>query len=102
MTKITIYNVQRAVTPKVSKSQLWFLCSAHFLIVVNISVKFLENISNGFNVTAQTKIIIYNVQRTITPKGDKPQLRFLCSAPHFMVVNNSVTFCESVYNGFQV
>ena len=44
MTKITVYHVQKAVTPKVGKPQLWFLCSAHRL-VVNISVKFRENIS---------------------------------------------------------
>ena len=31
--------------------------------------------------------IIYFVRRTITPKVDKPQLRFLHSARHLMVVN---------------
>ena len=54
MTKITIYNVQRAITPKVGKPQLWFLCSAHGLMVVNISVKFCKNISNSFEVTGWT------------------------------------------------
>ena len=29
MTKITINHVQRAITLKVSKPQLWSLCSAH-------------------------------------------------------------------------
>ena len=47
-TKITIYKVQRAITPEVGKQNLLFLCSACCLIMVNISVKFLENISNGF------------------------------------------------------
>ena len=45
MTKITPYNVQRAITPNVGKSQLWFLCSASCLIVVNISEKFQKQIS---------------------------------------------------------
>ena len=48
MTTITIYNVQRAMTPKVGKPQLRFFCSARRLMAVNISVKFRTNISNGF------------------------------------------------------
>ena len=43
MTKITIYQVQSAVTTTVGKQQLWFLCSACRLIVVNISVTLREN-----------------------------------------------------------
>ena len=44
MTKITIYNIQRPLTPKEGKPSLWFLCFAHHLIVVNISGSF-EKIS---------------------------------------------------------
>ena len=40
MTKITINNVQRVIAPTLGKPQLWFLCSAHRLMTVNISVKF--------------------------------------------------------------
>ena len=65
MTGITIYNVQRAVTPKVGNPKLWFLCSAPYIIVIYICTKFKENISNGFKVT---EITIFNVQRAITPK----------------------------------
>ena len=54
MTKITIYNVQRAITSKVSKPQLRLLCSACGPMVVNISVKFSKNISNCFQVTERT------------------------------------------------
>ena len=56
MTKIPIYNVQRARAPKVGKAQLWFLCSAHYLMVVNISVMFHKNISNSFQITGQTQL----------------------------------------------
>ena len=42
VTQITIYHIQMAITPKVGKPQLLFLCSACCLMVVNISVKFLE------------------------------------------------------------
>ena len=50
----TTYTVQRAITAKVGKPQLWFLFSACCLMVLNISVKFCENISNGFQVTDRT------------------------------------------------
>ena len=46
MTEITIYNVQRAVTPKVDKQELWFLCSAHCPMIGYICVKLHEYILN--------------------------------------------------------
>ena len=39
-----MFNVQRAITPKVGKPELQFICSAHRLIMLYICVKFLENI----------------------------------------------------------
>ena len=56
MTKFTIHNVEMVTNPTVGKSQLLFLCSACRLIVVNISEKFRENISNGFQVTGRKRI----------------------------------------------
>ena len=43
-----IYYVQSAIIYKVSKPELWFLCSAHPIIVLYICMKFHENISNNF------------------------------------------------------
>ena len=54
MTGITIYNVKRAVSPKASNSELWFLCSADHIMVIYICIKFQENISNSFQVTEWT------------------------------------------------
>ena len=48
MTGITIYNVQRVVTPKAGNSELWFLCSACHIMVIYICINFQENISNSF------------------------------------------------------
>ena len=48
-TEITIYTIQRAITPKIGKPQLWFFFSAHHLMVLNISVKFHDNISGCFS-----------------------------------------------------
>ena len=55
MTRITIYNVQRAVTPKAGNSELWF-CSA-FALVIYICIKFQEYISNSFQVTERAHIL---------------------------------------------
>ena len=47
----TAINVQRAITPKVCNPELRYLCSARNRIMLNIRVKFHENISNGFEFT---------------------------------------------------
>ena len=57
MTGITIYNVQRVVTPKAGNLELWFLCSAHHIMMIYICIKFQENVSNSFQVTEQTHIL---------------------------------------------
>ena len=45
-----IINTQKAVTPKVGKPELWFICSARPLMVFKVCVKFHENMSSGFKV----------------------------------------------------
>ena len=49
-----IVNTQRAITPKVGKPELQFLCSAYRLMVFNICVKFHENMSSHFKVMEWT------------------------------------------------
>ena len=49
-----IVNTQRAITPKVGKPELWFMCSAHRLIMFNVCVKFQENMSSGFKLMKRT------------------------------------------------
>ena len=44
MVEMAIFNIQRAITLKVGKQELQFMCSACHLIEFNICVKFLENI----------------------------------------------------------
>ena len=43
-----IANTQRALTPKVGKPELRFMCSARRLMVFNICVKFHKNMSCCF------------------------------------------------------
>ena len=52
MVEMTMFNVQNAVTPKVGKPELPFMCSADHLIVLCICVKFGENISGSISYAA--------------------------------------------------
>ena len=96
-----IANTQRALTQKVGKSELRFMCSARRLMVFNVCVKFHENMSRGFKVMERTRNIV-NTQRAITPKVEKPELRFMCSARRLMVFNVCVKFHENMSRGFKV
>ena len=49
-----IVKTQRAITPKVGKPGLWFMCSARRLMVFNICVKFHKNMSSGFKLMKRT------------------------------------------------
>ena len=53
-----IVNTQTAITPKVRKPELWFLCSACGLMVFNVCVKFHENMSGGFKVMERTRKLL--------------------------------------------
>ena len=46
------------MTQKVGKSELWFLCPAHRLMVLNICVKFHENMSGDFKVMERTRKLL--------------------------------------------
>ena len=45
---------KRAITPKVGKPELRFLCSARRLMVFNVCVKFHEKVSSSFKVMERT------------------------------------------------
>ena len=57
-----IANTQRAITPKVGKPELQFMCSACGLMVLKVCVKFHENMSSSFKVMERT-------QKLLTHKG---------------------------------
>ena len=46
-----IANVQMGITQNIYIQELWFLRSAHCVILVNISMTFHKDILNGFQVT---------------------------------------------------
>ena len=43
------------ITSKMYRQELWFLCSAHWLMMLYISMKFHENILNGFRTKLPVK-----------------------------------------------
>ena len=53
-----IVNSQRAITPKVDKPELRFMCSARRLMVFKVCLKFHENISSGFKVKERTRKLL--------------------------------------------
>ena len=53
-----IVNTQRAITPKVGKPELRFMCSTRCLMVFNVCVKFHENMSSGFKVMERTRKLL--------------------------------------------
>ena len=64
MVEMAIFNIQRAITLKVGKQELRFMCSAcDRLMVFNICVKFHENMSSGFKVMVRTRKLLTHTQR---------------------------------------
>ena len=61
-------NTQSAITPKVGKLEVRFMCSARRLMVFNICVKFHENMSSGFKVIKRTR-------KWLTQKGNNSKSR---------------------------
>ena len=53
LVEMAMFNVQRAITPKVGKPELWFMCSACPLIELYIC----ENISDGIRVMERTRMM---------------------------------------------
>ena len=61
-----------AITPKVGKPELWFMFSAHRLMVFNICVKFHENMSSDFKVMERTgKLLTDTHTHTHTHRKDE-------------------------------
>ena len=58
MVEMAIFNIQRAITLKIRKQELRFMCSACHLMVFNISVKSHENMSSGFKVKERTQKLL--------------------------------------------
>ena len=58
-----IVNTQRAITPKVQKPELRFMCLARRLMVFNVCWKFYENMSSGFKVMERSRKLLTQRER---------------------------------------
>ena len=99
MLEMAMFNVQRAITPKVGKTELWFICSARRLKALYVCVKFCEKIMNvelWSGHEYMVEMTMFHVQRAITPKVDKPELRFVCSARRLTMLYIYVKFRENI------
>ena len=76
------------------------MCS-RCLMMLNVCVKFHENMSSGLKVIEQTPKNV-NTQRAKSPKVGKPELWFICSARRLMVFNVCVKFHENMSRGLKV
>ena len=57
-----IVNTHRAITSKVGKPELQFMCSACRLMVFNVCGKFHENMSSGFKVMERARKLTHKGQ----------------------------------------
>ena len=89
MVEMAMFNVQKAITPKVSKP---VVCKS--LIVLYICVKFYENTEWTQVHSRNGYFQIYYVQRAAAPKEVNQSYRFLCSACCLMVLY----ICEKFHN----
>ena len=95
-TKFKYENKQRAITQKLSKQELWFLCTAPALDEIYPPSKFHNHSKYSFGYMLRTKFKYENKQRAITQKLSKKELWFLCTAlrldgiyPHMKFHNRS-------------
>ena len=94
-----IYYVQKVVTRKINQS--YGSCVLHILSWCFTVVRNFKKISNTvFNLQSGHKFVVelvFNVQRAMTPKLLKLELRYMCSARRLM----ELLICGKV-NGFQL
>ena len=67
---------------------LWFLRSAHRLMLININMKFLEDILNRFQVTDEQS------SKENNSKSKMQELWFLHSAPCLMLIDTDISFVK--------
>ena len=80
LTKFKYENKQRAITKKLSKQELWFMCTALPLDEIYPPTEFHNHSQYSFGDMLRTKFKYENKQRAITQKLSKRELWFLCTA----------------------
>ena len=65
---MTIVKFQRGITTKLYRKELRFLCSALRLMMLYISMKFQDNILNGFQLREDTKLLFSHFKGELLQK----------------------------------
>ena len=91
-TKFKYENKQRAITQKLSRQELRFMCTALPLDGIYPPTKFHNLSKYSFGDMLQTKIKYENKQRAITKKLSKQELRFMCTALHLDMIYSPMKF----------
>ena len=98
---VLIFNVQRAITLKVGKPELWFTCSASRLLVCYIYVKFCENMERTRVHSKKMAIFnIYYVQRAAKNRLTRITFFFLFCTCCLMVGYICEKFHDNISNAF--
>ena len=97
-----MFNVQRAITPKVGNSELRFICSTRRLIILYICMKFRENITKCIRVMERTRVYGRNGYVHSSKGNSSVSRQTMCSAHRLMVIYRGVKFRENISNGFRV
>ena len=74
------YKKKRAITQKISKQELRFICTVLPLDKIYPPTKFHNHSKYSFRDMHQTKLYYESKQRAITQKISKQELRFMCTA----------------------
>ena len=106
MTWTFIDNVQRAVTPKASNSELFFLCFTNCIMVIYICIKFQENTVDSFKVTDWTQIYYRNhyfqSSKDHNSKTRLTRVRVLVFCTSSYDAFTCVKFHKNIWNDFQL
>ena len=91
-TKFKYENKQRAITYKISKQELQFMCIALPLDEIYIPTKIHNHNMYSFGDLHRTKFKYENKQRAITQKLSKQELQFMCTALPFYEIYSTTKF----------
>ena len=78
------------------------MISASRLVMLYISTKFFEIISNGIKVIERTRFLYGKIQRGIIPQKMYVEWGLLISASRLVMLYISTKFCEIISNGIKV
>ena len=101
-TQFLYWKLQRGIIPPKMQVEQLLLISAHRLIMLYISTKFCEIISNGIKVIEQTQFLYWKLQRGIIPQKMLVEWLLLISAPRLVMLYISTKFCDIITNGIKV